>query len=466
MRIQDVADILIMTLLVYQLYNWFRRTRALQVVMGLGFLVILYIITKNFGLFMTSWILQELGTVIFVLIIVVFQGEIRQALYRFSLMRNFFDRGGDAGPFNMTELATTVFALAERRTGALIVFARQEKLDDLLLHGVRLDSLISGQLLASIFEEGLPLHDGAVIITNGRISEASTHLPLSSSGDLPQHLGTRHRAALGLTERSDAVVVVVSEERGEVSLAHAGELVRVSTPEMLVTMLQQYLETAKPKVDRVSLRQRLFSNFVPKMVTFLLVFVSWLILTAREGGLQTVNAQVKFHNLPENLVLKAGAPEEVEVQLKVLSSLFTSSKKLEVAADLDLSKIREGTNNLQVDSKAFQLPLGVSVIRVNPATLRVVAEKKGYRELPLHLNRSGRLPQGVWLRSTRLEPSRVTVEGPESELARLWHVETEPLDLSSIRKSQTVELKVLQPSPQVHIRLDDPVKVRVVAGSR
>jgi len=466
MRIQDVADIIIMTLLVYQLYSWFRRTRALQVVIGLGFLVILYIITKNFGLFMTSWILQELGTVIFVLIIVVFQGEIRQALYRFSLMRNFFDRGGDTGPFNMSELAATIFALAERRTGALIVFARQEKLDDLLLHGVRLDSLISGQLLASIFEEISPLHDGAVIITNGRISEASCHLPLSASGDLPQYLGTRHRAALGLTERSDAVVVVVSEERGEVSLVHAGELVRVDTAESLVSMLQQHLEVAKPKVDRVSMRQRLFNNFVPKIVTFLLVFVSWLILTAREGGLQTVNAQVKFHNLPENLILKAGAPEEVEVQLKVLSTLFAASKKLEVAADLDLSRIREGANSLQIDSKAFQLPLGVSVVRVNPSTLKVVAEKKGYRELPLHLRKSGRLPKGVWLRSTRLEPARVTVEGPESELASLRNIETEPLELSSIHKSQTVELKAMQPSPQVRIRLEDPVKVQVVTGSR
>lgn len=466
MRIQDIADIIIMTFLVYQLYIWFRKTRALQVVIGLGFLVILYIITKNFGLFMTSWILQELGTVIFVLIIVVFQGEIRQALYRFSLMRNFFDRGGEADSFNLTELAATVFSLAERRTGALIVFARQEKLDDHLLHGVRLDSLISGQLLISIFEDGLPLHDGAVVISNGRISEASCHLPLSASGDLPQHMGTRHRAALGLSERSDAVVVVVSEERGEVSLVAGGELQKVSSPGTLVTLLQRYLETVKPQEVRISLRQRLLRNLVPKVVTLVIVFSSWLALTAREGGLQTVNAQVKFRNLPENLALQTGAPEEVEVQLKVLSNLFASSKKLDVAAELDLAKIREGTNSLQLDSKAFQLPLGVSVVRVNPATLKVVAEKKVYRELPLSLRKTGRLPVGVRLRSVQLEPMRITVEGPESEISRLGSIETEPLDLSSIHKSQTVELKPVQPSPQVRIRRDDPVKVRLITSSR
>lgn len=466
MRIQDIADILIMTLLLYQLYTWFRKTRALQVVIGLGFLVVLYIVTKNFGLFMTSWILQELGTVIFVLIIVVFQGEIRQALYRFSLMRNFFDRGGSSDSFNLNEIASTIFGLAERRTGALIVFSRQEKLDDLLLHGVRLDSLISGQLLVSIFEEGLPLHDGAVVISNGRISEASCHLPLSSSGDLPQHMGTRHRAALGLTERSDAVVVVVSEERGEVSLACAGELVKVASVDTLVAMLKTHLEAAQPKVGHVSMRQKLFTNLVPKIVTFLLVFASWSILTAREGGLQTVNAQVKFNNLPGNLVLKAGAPEEVEVQLKVMSKLFADSKKMEVAAVVDLAKIHEGVNSLQLESKDFQLPLGVSVVRVNPSTLKVVAEKKGYRELPLHLRKTGRLPGGIWLRSVRLEPARVSVEGPESELDRLGQIETEPLDLASIRKSQTVELKPVQPSPQVRIRREEPVKVHLVTGSR
>lgn len=466
MRIQDIADILIMTFLVYQLYTWFRKTRALQVVIGLGFLVVLYLVTKNFGLFMTSWILQELGTVIFVLIIVVFQGEIRQALYRFSLLRNFFDTNVGALPLNLPELAVTIFSLAQRRTGALIVFERQEKLDDQLLHGVRLDSLVSGQLIASIFEEGVPLHDGAVIISNGRITEASCHLPLSASGDLPQYMGTRHRAALGLAERSDALIVVVSEERGEVSLVAGGEFTPVSSPEMLVSLLTRQLDFSPPKVAGFPIRQRLIHNFVPKLVTLLLVFASWLVITAKEGGLQTVTAQVKFHGLPENMVLKADAPEEVEMQLKVLSTLFPVSGKLEVAADIDLSKIREGVNSIPLDSKAFQLPLGVSVVRVTPATLKVVAEKKGYRELPVTLRKTGRLPKGVRIKTMTVEPARVTVVGPESELALLRQVETEPFDLAAIHRSQTVDVKLVLPSPQVQLRREEAAQVRIVTTPR
>ena len=461
MRIQDIADIIIMTFLLYQLYSWFRKTRALQVVIGLGSLVILYVFTKNLGLFMTSWILQELGTVIFVLIIVVFQSEIRQALYRFSLMRNFFGSNAPTLPLNLPELAATIFSLASSRTGALIVFERQEKIDDQLLHGVQLDSLVSGQLISSIFEEGLPLHDGAVIIRNGRISEASCHLPLSASVELPQHLGTRHRAAIGMTERSDAIVVVVSEERGVVSLVSGGELVEVRTPEMLVSMLKEKLEVFAPKVAGFSFRQRLFNNFIPKVVTLLIVLATWLVINAREGGLQTVTAPVKFHGLPENLVLKADAPEDVEVQLKVLSTIPGKTGRLEVAADLDLSGVREGVNSITLDSRAFQLPLGVSIVRVTPSALKVVAEKKVYRELPVHLRKTGRLQRGVQLRSISLEPPTVTVNGPASELTRIRQIETEPLDLSSLRRSQSMEIKLVQPSPQVQVSSKGPVRVNI-----
>lgn len=464
MRIQDIADILIMTILVYQLYIWFRKTRALQVILGLGSLVLLYILTKNLGLFMTSWVLQELGTVIFVLIIVVFQGEIRQALYRFSLFRNFFDRNEESFSLDIQGVVTTVFALAERRTGAIIVFERKEKLDDYLLHGVALDSLVSSQLLSSIFEDGAPLHDGAVIIRNSRISEASTHLPLSLSSELPQYLGTRHRAALGLTEKTDALVLVVSEERGEVSYASAGELVKLSSRDELTAILESSLVAANTALPRFSLKDRLIKNLLPKFVTLLLVMFCWLLINARQGGVQTVAAQVKFHDLPENLLLKNDLPSELEVQIKVPSAIFASAKKLEVAADIDLSRIHEGANSIPVEGKSFQLPLGVSVVKVDPAVLKIVAEKKAHRDLPVYLNRTGRLPKGLRLRSVVIEPSRVKVLGSEASLAQLGRVYTEPLDLSGVTGSQVIEVKLLPPSSKVQLSSDEFVKARIIVS--
>jgi uncharacterized protein (TIGR00159 family) len=464
MRIQDIADILIMTILVYQLYFWFRKTRSLQVLVGLASLVLFYIITKNLGLFMTSWVLQELGTVIFVLIIVVFQGEIRQALYRVSLLRNFFDRKEEPFSLDIQGIVSTVFSLAERRTGAIIVFERKEKLDDYLLHGVALDSLVSSQLLSSIFEDGVPLHDGAVIIKNSRISEASSHLPLSLSNELPQHLGTRHRAALGLTEKTDALVLVVSEERGEVSYASAGELVKISSRDELTALLEDSLVTASAAIPGFSIMDRLLKNLVPKFVTLLLVLACWLLINARQGGVQSVNAQAKFHDLPENLLLKNDLPSELEVQLKVLSTILTSTKKLEIAADIDLSKVHEGVNSIPVDGKSFQLPLGVSVVKVAPAVLKIVAERKMHRDLPVYLKKTGRLPKGVRLRSVAIDPARVRVLGSESSLAQLSQVYTEPMDLAGITKSQVIEVKLLPPSSLVQLSSAETAKIKIVVS--
>ena len=136
---------------------------------------------------MTSWILQELGTVLIILIIVVFQAEIRQALYRFSLLRNFFDPQKKEQHSHFQQIAETLFRFAEKRTGALLVFKRSESLADLMLNGVRLDCEITPQILEAIFADGTPLHDGAALVKEGRIALASCHLPLSSNPDIPQH---------------------------------------------------------------------------------------------------------------------------------------------------------------------------------------------------------------------------------------------------------------------------------------
>lgn len=465
-RPQDIVDIIIMSFLVYQLYRWFKNTKALQVVIGLGFLGILYVVTKNLGLFMTSWILQELGTVLFVLIIVIFQTEIRQALYKISLLRNLFGRQGNGSRLDLMELATTVFALATERTGAIIVFQRKEPLDEYLLHGVPIDGLFSAQLLASIFRDGTPLHDGAVIARDGRIVQASCHLPLSINPDLPQYYGTRHRAGVGLTERSDAVVVIVSEERGEVSLALAGRLLKMSNPEQLSGSLHELLAPPPQEEAKVSLRRRLFSNLRPKLTVILLVIATWLIITAKQGGIVTVSVPVKFHNLPDDVVLLKSSPEEVEVQLKVISSLIPSPKRLDIAADLDVGKVREGSNLLAVKSDDFHLPPGMTVTGVTPSVVKVTAEKKMRKNLLVKVRTRGRLPANLRLRRLKVDPPVVLAEGPEHLLAQFDSVETEVIDLSAVQPSETVEKRIIVPAPQIKVLGDITARIRVVASAR
>jgi diadenylate cyclase len=379
-RPQDIADILIMSFLVYQLYSWFKNTKALQVVLGLLFLGVIYVITKNLGLFMTSWILQELGTVLLVLLIVVFQAEIRQALYRLSLLRKFFDRQETVLSIDLLEFSAAVFGLAAQRIGALVVFQREELLDEYILHGVPLESLVSGQLITSIFIPTSPLHDGAVLIRDGRLALASCHLPLSVSADVPQHFGTRHRAGLGLSERSDAAIVIVSEERGEVSLSLDGALEKIASPAELHEKLTSLLVPLSREAQRVKLTTRLFSNFWPKLGVVVLVLVAWLLITFRQGEILSVTAPIKFHNLPESLVLTRSYPDEADLKLKAFSNLITSPRDLNVVVDLDLAKVKEGGNSITIRKEDIKLPPGVVVDSIEHSLVRVIAERKVRKE--------------------------------------------------------------------------------------
>jgi len=369
-----------MTFLVYQLYSWFKNSKALQVVIGLLVLGVIYFVTKNLGLFMTSWILQELGTVLLVLLIVVFQAEIRQALYRLSLLRNFFDREETGVRVDLMEFSAAVFDLAAKRIGALVVFQREELLDECILHGVPLDCLVSGQLITSIFLPVSPLHDGAVLIKDGRVAVASCHLPLSVNPEVPQHLGTRHRAGLGLSERSDAVIVIVSEERGEVSLSLAGELELIRSQGELHEKLTSLLLPLSREAQRVGLKSRLFANFWPKLAVFVLVVVSWLLITFRQGEIFTVTAPITFHNLPETLTLTRSTPEEVDLQLKAYSNLVASPRQLDIVIDIDLSKAKEGGNSMPIRKEDIKLPPGVVVASMGRSLVRVTTERKTDKE--------------------------------------------------------------------------------------
>jgi diadenylate cyclase len=463
-RWQDIADIIIMSFLVYQLYTWFKNTKAFQVVIGLGSLCVLYLITRNLGFFMTSWILQELGTALFVLIIVIFQAEIRQALYRFSPLHNFFGRQDNGQQLDLVELSKTVFSMAGEKIGALIVFQRKEPVDEYLLHGIVIDSLVSGQLVGSIFRDGTPLHDGAMVIRQGRIYQASAHLPLSVNSDSPQYYGTRHRAALGLTERSDAAVVAVSEERGEVSLALSGSIQKLDTAEQLAGLLNRLLYVPVQEESKPSQLNRVYRNFWPKLITVLLVFITWLIITAREGEITNTLVPVTFQDLPADYLLTKSTPDEVEVQLRTFSSLIPAPKEGEISAEVNLSKIKEGNNTIPIKKEDFRLPTGVIVTRVKPSVLRINVEKRAQKLLKVEAKVIGSLPGKEKLKKIKVEPYSVMVEGPERSLARVEDIQTEEILLQHIHGSVTVERKLVAPSNQVRFLRDGKVKVTLTVG--
>ena len=220
---RDALDILLVALLLYQVIQLLRGSRALTVLTGLGLLTLLYFISRSMALYTLTWLLQHVFSSLFLLIVVIFQSDIRQALGEIGTNNLFRKRALQHSA--VEEVVMACVEMARLRVGALIVIERGTRLDDMIKReGVRVDALLSRQLLMNIFYPKAPLHDGAVLISKGRITAAACILPLAEAKG--QSFGTRHRAALGMTQECDAVVVVVSEERGEISVAMKGELVR------------------------------------------------------------------------------------------------------------------------------------------------------------------------------------------------------------------------------------------------
>ena len=222
----DVLDILIVAFFIYQMLLIFRGTRAAQILIVLAVLYLTSHASLYIGLHTVNWILQSLLGIWVLMLVIIFQPELRRALISFG-KRNFLrilSRGEEAHMID--ELARSAVSLASKRTGAIIVLERETKLDSYIEPGVNLDAFISRRLLESLFFPYSPLHDGAVIVSNGRIVAASCFLPLSLSPEVSRDLGTRHRAAIGITEETDAVGIVTSEETGTISLAHGGKIER------------------------------------------------------------------------------------------------------------------------------------------------------------------------------------------------------------------------------------------------
>ena len=228
----DVLDILVVAFFLNKLYFMLNNTRAASLVKGLLMLLVIMLISKWLNLYVINWILEKFMTVVMIALPVVFQPELRRALEQIGRGK-LFRRStvlNEEEIENMLEaVATTADDLSRNKIGALIVFERETGLDDYIETGIQIDGLISTALFENIFIPNTPLHDGAVIIRGNRIAAASCLLPLTEARNLSQELGTRHRAAIGLSEQTDALVLVVSEETGAVSLARGGALQRYLT---------------------------------------------------------------------------------------------------------------------------------------------------------------------------------------------------------------------------------------------
>lgn len=246
----DLLDILLVAFIIYRLLLLIKGTRTVQMLLGLAVLLLVYVASQLGGLFTLNWLLDNFLSSIILVIVVIFQADIRRALLHMG--RNPFSsdsafREGDRG---IEELVKGCTSLAAHRYGALVVIERETGLNDFLEIGTELDAKLSGDLLRSIFHPQSPIHDGAAVIQRGRISRVGCFLPLTQNPAVHPRFGTRHRAAIGLTELVDAVAIVVSEETGRISVVISGKMTReldaITLRKVLKRLLEPRPRKAKP----------------------------------------------------------------------------------------------------------------------------------------------------------------------------------------------------------------------------
>ncbi|MCX7965665.1 MAG: diadenylate cyclase CdaA [Syntrophorhabdaceae bacterium] len=241
-RWQDALDIMVVSFIIYRILLFIKGTRATQLLVGVIIVLFVFYISKKLELFTLNWILGNFVGSIIIILVVIFQDDIRRMLL--AIGRSPFLR-------RITYLEETIFydnianacnIMSKRKTGALIVIERDVGLEEFMEIGVKLDAEVNTELILSIFNPGSPLHDGATIIREGRIRAAGCILPLTQREDLDKTLGTRHRAAIGISEITDAIAIVVSEEKGYISYAFKGEIHKRITGEELKMILKELLK--------------------------------------------------------------------------------------------------------------------------------------------------------------------------------------------------------------------------------
>ena len=370
---RDIVDILFLTIVAYQLYVWFRESRALRVIIGLVALGGIYSIAKFWDLFLTTWVFQILWQVLLILLLILFQAEIRQVLEKVSPMRYLRSRRRVFQKTFARELTQTLFEMAADQTGALIVLARNDNPSEFVRAGHTIMAIPEAALIKSIFNRYAPAHDGAVVIAQDRITQMGCILPLSEDENLPEKYGTRHRAALGLSEVTDAICLVVSEERSEVATVIEGKIATWQDPDALVGHLSKIIGGPEIRVpDLKSFLKGVFvENWRTKLSALALVTIAWFVLASQQEAELTMTTPIQHTNITSNLMLGPGSTPTVDLTISGRRNTIRSLREQDVQVSVDLSGIEPGRHLIKVSAKNIFLPFGVQIDRVAPQKIMV-----------------------------------------------------------------------------------------------
>jgi len=367
---QSVVDFLVLATAIYWLLILGKKTHVLRIVVGIGGLVALGSLAHHLQLPITAWILHLAAITSVALLILVYYPEIRYALIHLDPFRRLMRPQPLGQTSDMVAISDAVFSLAEAHRGALIVLRERDSIDHLIVGGIPLGGQISQEILEAIFHTLSPVHDGAVVIEDGQISRVGVFLPLTNNTDLPNYYGTRHRAALGLTEQSDAVVIAVSEERGEVTLAARSNLSLIEHPSDLIGQMRSFNRPSQ-KLSGSKFHRRMFGNWSLKLSALFIAALVWLLLFLSGDAVRTFTIPIEFENVPAGLEVAESSPSAVVAQLRAMTWFYSSLDVASMVAKVDLKGMNEGLHTATVGENNIDLPPGISLEQITPPTINI-----------------------------------------------------------------------------------------------
>ena len=367
----DLVDIAVVGLLLWGLVAWTRRVHTRMALLGLAFLGVFYLIAQQFELQLTAWIFQGFFAVLVVVVVVVFQDDLRRLFEQIATL-GLRRKAPRPDRSHLGRLIRGLHQLAAKRRGALVVLPGREPIERHLQGGVPLDAEISEELLDSLFDPGSAGHDGALVMDENKIARFGVHLPLSENRDELKGGSTRHAAALGLAERSDALCLVVSEERGTIGIAARGQLEVLDDPGDLLDRIQDHLQHTGTEVKVRRAGRRL----VEGLLSFALALGAWLVFVPGAMFEETVlQVPIAVEHMPEGYMLEDVKPPAVEIAVTGSRRAMFWASNADFQVVIDAKLVEWGRRTFEVSAQSVRHATGLQVKSVEPEKVRLTVHK-------------------------------------------------------------------------------------------
>ncbi|MHC4457395.1 MAG: diadenylate cyclase CdaA [Planctomycetota bacterium] len=433
---RDIFDIGLNSYILFRLYVLFRGTPVFRILIGMAVLWFFQGIAISVGLIVTSWVFRGITAVAALIIIVVFRNEIRNVLQARNFRSLFWGWPKKSITTPIETIVESVLELAQNRIGALIVFPGKDNLEDYIQKGIPWRGAITREMIMSVFWPGNPVHDGAAIVQGNRILEVGCILPLSQRTDLPSNYGTRHRAALGLSENTDAMVIVVSEERGKVAVTKGSRIRTVTGKTQLEHRLREHTGVTA-KEGRRGGREKLEIS-AAAIVSISLISAVWFSVSRGLDTLMTLEVPIEYMNRDPAKEILDTSVGKVSLKLAGSASLLKTIQPEQARVRIDLNKSIIGLNSFTISQDNIRLPPGVVLKGVNPPVIEVNLDVLSDKVLPIQVDWVGKLMDNLILENAEITPKEVKIVGGKQLLEKISTIYTEKIPLDTINASGTL----------------------------